>query len=50
MPPHKLLLVDDEQSILGSLERLFFEEDYEVETATSGKEALKKMKNFLTRE
>ncbi len=43
MSPHKLLLVDDEQGILDSLERLFFEEDYEVETASSGKEALKKL-------
>jgi len=45
MPLHKILLVDDEQGILDSLTRLLFEEDYEVETATSGKEALKKMSN-----
>ena len=43
MSSHKLLLVDDEQGILDALQRLLFEEDYEVETATNGKEALKKM-------
>ncbi len=43
MSPHKLLLVDDEQGILDSLTRLFFEEDYETETASSGNEALKKL-------
>jgi response regulator RpfG family c-di-GMP phosphodiesterase len=43
MSKHKLLLVDDEQGILDALTRLLFEEDYEIETATSGKDALQKM-------
>lgn len=43
MSGHKLLLVDDEQGILESLERLFLDEDYHIETATSGREALMKM-------
>jgi len=36
----KILMVDDEENILSSLKRLFFEEDYEVLTATSGREGL----------
>ena len=39
MPGDKILIVDDQQEILRSLERLF-REDYEVFTATSGRAAL----------
>ena len=45
MSLHKLLFVDDEQGVLNALERLFFDDDYHIETAESGKEALKKMSN-----
>lgn len=45
MAEHKLLFVDDEKGILDALERLFLDEDYHIETATSGREALKKMGN-----
>ena len=37
---HSILFVDDEKNILKSLQRLFFDEDYTVLTANSGKEAL----------
>lgn len=36
----KILIVDDEKSVLRSLQRLFFDEDYEVVTAESGEEGL----------
>ncbi len=36
----RLLFVDDEENILRSLKRLFMDDEYEVFTATSGKEAL----------
>jgi len=39
-PPH-LLLVDDEPNIIKALQRLFFDEDYEVLSASSGEEALR---------
>jgi len=35
-----LLLVDDEPNILKTLQRLFFDEDYEIHTAAGGREAL----------
>jgi DNA-binding NtrC family response regulator len=35
-----LLLVDDEPSVLSSLRRVFFEEDYAIHSAGSGEEAL----------
>ncbi|NOX26378.1 MAG: response regulator [Deltaproteobacteria bacterium] len=35
-----ILFVDDETNILRALRRLFIDEDYDVQTATSGKEAL----------
>lgn len=38
--PHSILFVDDEKNILKALQRLFFDEDYTVLTAGSGKEAL----------
>ncbi len=37
----KILLVDDEENVLRSLKRLFFDEDYEIITAASGEEGLK---------
>ncbi len=37
---HTILFVDDEKSILKSLRRLFFDDDYHIITAESGKEAL----------
>ena len=43
MSSHKLLFVDDEHGVLDALERLFFDDDYHIETAGSGKEALTKM-------
>lgn len=36
----KILCVDDEQNVLNSLVRLFIDEDYNILTATSGKEGL----------
>ena len=41
----KILMVDDEENILSSLKRLFFDENYEVLTATSGIEGLEILKN-----
>ncbi len=40
---YRLLVVDDEQDILSLLETLLKKEGYDVETATSGEEALAKM-------
>lgn len=36
----KILFVDDEPNVLKSLRRLFFDEDYEILSATSGEEGL----------
>jgi len=36
----KILFVDDEKNVLKSIERLFLDEDYEIYTANSGREAL----------
>jgi two-component system NtrC family sensor kinase len=36
----KILFVDDEKNVLKSIERLFLDEDYEIYTADSGREAL----------
>jgi len=41
---HRLLFVDDEEMILEALKRLFFDDDYEIYTASSGKEALELVK------
>ncbi|OIP46858.1 MAG: hypothetical protein AUK28_06720 [Desulfobacterales bacterium CG2_30_60_27] len=38
--PVKILFVDDERSVLRSLERLFLEDDHEILTALSGEEGL----------
>ncbi len=40
-----LLFLDDEPNILKALERVFFDEDYDIEIFTSGKEALAFMKD-----
>jgi two-component system NtrC family sensor kinase len=40
MTPARLLLVDDEPNIIKSLQRLFFDEDYEVHCALSGEDGL----------
>ena len=42
-PKHTILFVDDEESILNSLRRLFKKEDYDVLTAMSGAEGLELM-------
>ena len=41
-----VLLVDDEENILRSLRRLLMDEDFEVETATSGETALEQLKTL----
>lgn len=41
-----VLLVDDEENILKSLQRLLMDEDYDIETATSGEAALEKLKTL----
>ncbi len=40
-----LLFVDDEENVLNSLKRVFVEENYEIHTAISGKEAIEIIKN-----
>ena len=35
-----LLLVDDEPSVLSSLKRVFYEDDYQIHTAGNGVQAL----------
>jgi response regulator RpfG family c-di-GMP phosphodiesterase len=42
-PKYRLLLVDDELGIVKALTRVFRQENYEVITAGSGKEALEKL-------
>lgn len=37
----KILCVDDEQNVLNSLKRLFFDDDFEILTALSGEDGLK---------
>ena len=44
----KILCVDDESSVLKSLERLFLDTDYEIITAESGDEGLEMLKNEPT--
>ncbi|MDD2734240.1 MAG: response regulator [Desulfuromonadaceae bacterium] len=41
-----VLLVDDEENILRALQRLLMDEDFEVETATSGEAALEKLQTL----
>lgn len=48
MPPkhsHRVLIVDDEESITHALNRLFRNADYEISTALSGKDALAILRN-----
>jgi response regulator RpfG family c-di-GMP phosphodiesterase len=42
-PRHSILIVDDEESILRSLVRLFRNEDYDIATAVGGSEGLKRI-------
>jgi response regulator RpfG family c-di-GMP phosphodiesterase len=42
--PKRILCVDDEENVLRSLRRLFFSEGYEVVTALSGIEGLKRLR------
>ena len=44
---HTLLLVDDEESIISALRRLFLREGYQVLAATSGANALTETENTL---
>jgi DNA-binding NtrC family response regulator len=39
-----LLMVDDEPSVLSALRRLFFDDDYQIQTTGSGEEALELLK------
>ncbi len=41
-----IMLVDDEENILRSLQRLLMDEDFDIETATSGDAALEKLMNL----
>jgi response regulator RpfG family c-di-GMP phosphodiesterase len=41
-----VLLVDDEENILRALQRLLMDEDFEIETATSGEAALEKLQTL----
>jgi DNA-binding NtrC family response regulator len=41
-----LLLVDDEPSVLSSLKRVFFEDEYQIHTAGNGAQALELMSEF----
>ena len=41
---HRLLLVDDEESITKALYRIFRREGYEIQTASSGQEGLEVIK------
>jgi putative nucleotidyltransferase with HDIG domain len=41
-----ILLVDDEENILRALQRLLMDEEFEIETATSGEAALEKLKTL----
>ncbi|NTV48052.1 MAG: response regulator [Geobacteraceae bacterium] len=42
----KVLLVDDEDNILRAIQRLLMDEDFDVETATSGEAALEKIQTL----
>ncbi len=43
---HKILVVDDDQSILDAMEITLKLQDYEVETTTKGEETFSKIKSF----
>lgn len=40
---HRILLVDDEPNVLTALTRVLFDEDYEIDTANSGEQALERV-------
>ena len=42
---HTLLIVDDEENVLKSLERLFEDKGYDILTALNGKKALEKLRD-----
>lgn len=42
-----IMLVDDEENILRSLQRLLMDEDFDIETATSGEAALEKLQTLV---
>ena len=44
----KILCVDDEKNVLRSLERAFFDTDYDILTANSGDEGLEILVEHLT--
>ncbi len=46
MLERRILIVDDEENVLRALERSLIDEDYEIETAGSAKEALEKLMTF----
>ncbi|MDD2271238.1 MAG: response regulator [Desulfuromonadaceae bacterium] len=46
LQPVTVLLVDDEENILRSIQRLLMDEDFDVETATSGEAALEKLQTL----
>ena len=46
MQERKILIVDDEPSVLSTLQDILMAEGYEIETASSGQEALRKMEIF----
>ena len=46
MQERRILIVDDEPSVLSTLQDILMAEGYEIETASSGQEALRKMEIF----
>jgi len=46
LQPVTVLLVDDEENILRAIQRLLMDEDFDVETATSGEAALEKLQTL----
>jgi len=46
MRERKILIVDDEENVLRAFERTLIDENYEIENASNGPEALEKLKLF----
>ena len=46
MREKKILIVDDEENILNALQRALMDEDYTIETAGNGIEAMEKLKTY----
>jgi DNA-binding NtrC family response regulator len=46
MPEKRILIVDDEENILKALQRALIDEDYTIETAQNGMEALEILKMY----